>query len=620
YILLAYAVGAACVASILCRQCWNNDNEDTDVSTKRRTVCRVASWAFVCFLGSAYSFMANNSANWFESPAASHKHPCGLEVPPGHTGNNSAQYHGEGWIWVDLEPYVLEDRPQAVQTNQWEYNEACLKIYTYDIVRAAWAADCSNWCEEHFGNFVWNQLCAFGMVPEEISKPMNVLRACQKAIVFRYNVQLTAGQCWLIGLGITLISVAAAACLFFGEELTPSKFETADKSDGKLKLAPFVSIPGFTRLTEIRFGIFKMVLSLTTDIVSDFVSGLVYLCKGQVFFGAFIMLIVAIGNMDDMFGVTAFADAFRSVRLANPAPVLIGRKARELTEASAIVTCAVFFLLKVPAHAIDDRPMLSPFDLFTFLFSLVTNVIGIFEGAEASIQAHVLRLQTDAVQDMDLRYELFQSRSAEMTLFAIAATIARLSGGLAMALVLQASETPFVTVRCMLSEGAKPAILTGIVLCCVSLIPKWRRSGFNGMPDIVNVVNIFTDVIGFLSFAGLNCVAGGYLHDLKKSGGWDNSLPWSDLWFHLSKSGIQVDRTSEKSWVVLSMQGTQWLLLWTAEITTGFFISRVAAVIVFMILLKTHVDGGEYEYSKLQWQRLIPECTQPIVPSPSLLV
>ncbi|CAE7941601.1 unnamed protein product, partial [Symbiodinium necroappetens] len=587
---------------------WNDDDESTKPTL--RNVCRFASTASVLFLCSAFSFMANNSANWFESPAASHKHACGLEVPPGHTNNNSAQYHGDGWIWVDLEPYVVEDRPQEVQTNKWEYNEACLNIYTYDIVRAAWAANCSNWCEERFGNFVWNQLCAFGMLPEEISKPMNVLRACQKAIVFRHNVQLTAGQCWLIGMGITLISMAAAAFLFFAEELPPSKFETAEMSDGKLKLAPFISIPGFTRLTEIRFGIVKMVLSLTIDVVSDFVSGLVYLFKGQVFFGAFIMLVVALGNTGDLFGVTAFADAFRSMRLANPAHDLIKRKASELTEASAIVTCAVFFLLKVPAHDIDDRPMLCPFDLFTFLFSLVTNVMGIYEGAEASIQAHVLRLQRDAVEDMDLRYKLFQSRSAEMTIFAVAATIARLSGGLAMAMVLQASETPFVTVRAMLSEGARPAFLAGVVLCCVSMIPKWRRRGFKGSKDVViavvNVLRLLMDVMGFLSFAGLNCAAGAYLDDLKKSGGWDNSLPWSDLWFHLSESGIQVDRTSEKSREVLSMQGTQWLLLWTAEITTGFYISRVAAAIVFMVLLKTHVEEAKSElldgeeYSKLQ--------------------
>ena len=401
------------------------------------------------------------------------------------------------------------------------------------------------------------------------------------------------------------ISFVAAVALLRVEELPPSKFETAEELDGKLKLAPFVSIPGFTRLTEIRFGIFKMVISLMADVVSDFVSGLLYVFKGQVFFGAFTMFIVAMGNMDDMFGVTALANAILSMKTANPAPQLIVRKARELTEASAIVTCAVFFLLKVPTHDIDDRPMLSPFDLFTFLLSLVTNVQGIYEGAEASIQAHVLKLHSDAVMDMDLRYELFRSRSAEMTTFAVAATIARLSGGLAMAMVLQASETPFVTVRAMLAEGAAPAIIAGIVLCCVTMIPKWWHRGVR-VPDAAVLQQLFLNVSGFLSFAGLNCAAGTYLDDLKKSGGWDKSLPWSDLWFHLSKSGIQVDRTSEKSWEVLTMQGAQWLLLWTAEIATGFYLSRVAAAIVFMVLLKTHVEQAKSElfddgdYEKLQ--------------------
>ena len=154
-----------------------------------------------------------------------------------------------------------------IQEKDWEYTEECVNVFNYDIVTPAWAKECSSWCERHFGSFIWNEECAFGLIG---SKPMNVLRACQKAS-FSEHFALSSDASKLLCILIAVLGCCSGIAfhVFFPEQLVP-KFDTAEE-EGKLKLAPFIAIPGcVTRKFETCFDICKMAVTFMLDTFSRF--------------------------------------------------------------------------------------------------------------------------------------------------------------------------------------------------------------------------------------------------------------------------------------------------------------------------------------------------------------
>ena len=63
-----------------------------------------------------------------------------------------------------------------------------------------------------------------------------------------------------------------------------------------------------------------------------------------------------------------------------------------MSEGFAGLTCTALFFLRVPAHDQNGKPLLSGMDLAWYTVTLITSMTGIYSGAEASIQAHVLHL------------------------------------------------------------------------------------------------------------------------------------------------------------------------------------------------------------------------------------
>ena len=131
---------------------------------------------------------------------------------------------------------------------------------------------------------------------------MNVLRACQKAS-FSEHFALSSDASKLLCILIAVLGCCSGIAfhVFFPEQLVP-KFDTAEE-EGKLKLAPFIAIPGcVTRKTETLFDICKMAVECMLDTFSDFSSALMYFSHGQIFFGFYMLFVLILANSGDLFG------------------------------------------------------------------------------------------------------------------------------------------------------------------------------------------------------------------------------------------------------------------------------------------------------------------------------
>eukprot|EP00929_Paragymnodinium_shiwhaense_P017159 TRINITY_DN12614_c0_g4_i1.p1 TRINITY_DN12614_c0_g4~~TRINITY_DN12614_c0_g4_i1.p1 ORF type:complete len:681 (+),score=67.09 TRINITY_DN12614_c0_g4_i1:220-2043(+) len=375
-------------------------------------------------------------------PPSPHPEACGLQVPPGH---HTAEYHGrsnpEGvfeskryadahtqnlhesvkdhdhqssqlgvndtWIWVDMHGRL----PEPVRAGQWEYSADCFKIFKYDIATQSWADGCAKWCQQSFGQFVWNELCAFGLHPGDHRKALEVLRACQKAeVTLMFHLSHTA--CWLIGLSMLLCAILLGAIdykvgSFPGGEPT---FKKRDKPDGRIKLLPLVYLPcSFTRAQVATFNIVKLGLSMLLDIATDAVTSLTYLAHGQPYY-SIVMLSVVVLN----FGFGSFlADGASPVALwlwslhkAVPAYELFVAKAQESNEAVASLAVLMTFLLKTPLHGDDGEAFLSKARLITIVLSLCTTLYTLYDAAACKWKVVLCSSQEDVCLDFDKRWEL----------------------------------------------------------------------------------------------------------------------------------------------------------------------------------------------------------------------
>lgn len=539
---------------------------------------------FALCLATCASFFANNSGDYFPSPSTPHGQPCGLMIP--ETGSNAtAQYydtHQNIWIWVDLKGTNMSE----IQEKHWNYTQECVNVFNYDIVEPAWAKECSGWCEHHFGSFIWNEDCAFGLFERENPKPMNVLRACQKAS-FSEHFALSSDASKLLCTLIAVLGCCSGIALhvLYPEQQVP-KFDTAEE-EGKLKLAPFIAIPGVTRKTEILFDILKMSAEFMLDTFSDFSSALMYFSHGQIFFGFYMLLVLIFANSGDLFGTLAFRDLYWSLENATPHPNLIKRKASEVSEGFAGLVCIALFFLRVPAHDQNGQPLLSAMDLAVYAITLITSITGIYSGAEASIQAHVLHFHPEMWLDMDRRYEKFKEKSVLMTIFALTALVSRVCVALTLALLLAASSTPFAKARTASNPGIESAYWVAIGITFVVVV-AYKRS--NLRISWMNLLGIMSSNIGFVSSAFASCYAAGYLQELRDQGEWDN-LPWHDEWIHLSSFGVKlegsVDGHHQTATVVQAKYLINWSLIWMAEVCSK--VAPVAAIVQMLILVKENV-------------------------------
>lgn len=558
------------------------EKKKDSTSSHRTAECsRMTSWFFAFCLATCASFFANNSGDCFPSPSTPHGQPCGLKIP--ETGSNAtAQYydtHQNIWIWVDLRGTNMSE----IQAKHWEYEEACVNVFNYDIVTPAWAKECSSWCERHFGNFTWNEDCAFGFFERENKKPMNVLRACQKAS-FSEHFALSSDASKLLCILIAVLGCCSGIALhvFYPEQQDP-KFETAEE-EGKLKLAPLIAIPGVTRKTEILFDISKMAAEFMLDTFSDFSSALMYLSHGQIFFGFYMLLVLAINSQTDLIGTLAFRDLCWSLKHCTPHRDLIQRKASEVSEGFAGLICIALFFLRVPAHDQNGQPLLSAVDLAVYTVTLITSMTGIYSGAEASIQAHELNLHPEMELDMDRRYEKFKEKSVLMTVFALNVLVSRVSVALTIALLLAASSTPFAKAKTAVSHGSESAVLVAVGITIVVVVAfKWSNLRISWK----NLVRILSSNAGFVGSAFASCYAGWYLQELRDQGDWDN-LPWHDEWIHLSSFGVKLEGSEDghhqRATVVQAKYLINWSLIWMAEVCSKA--APVAAIVQILILVK----------------------------------
>ena len=501
-------------------------------------LCKVTSFFFAFFLCTCASFFANNSSAWFLSPSTPDGQPCGLMIPTGShapagsdRSNATAQYYDSQqntWIWVDLQDANLSE----IRRMHWEYTDACVNVFSYDIVTSAWAKECSTWCQNHFGRFIWNEACAFGLIQNENPKPMNVLRACQKASFSAQHFPLSSDGSRKFCILIAMLSCCSGIALYILGQAGPEPTFGSTEKDGKLKLAPFVAIPCVSRKTEVLFDILKMAGEFILDTFSDFSAALMYFSHGQIFFGFYMLMVLIFSNAQDLFGTTAFRDLCWSLKHAVPHPNLIVRKASEVAEGFAGLVCVALFFLRVPAHDSNGEPLLSETDLVFYTITLITSMTGIYiyGGAEASIQAHVLHLQPECELDMDQRYDKFQDKSVLMTVFALTVLVCRVAIALTIALLLAASSTPFAKAKDALTRGGEKALAVALVITLVVII---AFACYKLHIPLKNMVGVVSSNMGFVSSAFASCFAAGYLQELRDQGDWDR-LPWHDEWIHLS--------------------------------------------------------------------------------------
>ncbi|CAK9016759.1 unnamed protein product [Durusdinium trenchii] len=494
--------------------------------------CTFTSFLLTLCMVTVASFLANNSSNWFPSPSQPARQPCGLAIPDYRDDtddaalNATAQYFDtwqKRWIWVDLSMVQLPE----VEKKQWEYTQSCVNIFTYDIVTTTWARKCSEWCQKHFGNFVWNEACAFGLVTNENPKPMNVLRACQKASFCTNHFTLSSDSVTKICILIALLAFCSGFAAYrLNENQSTPKFSSAAEP-GKLKLAPFVEIPGVSRKTEIIFDVLKMTSEMMLDVFSDFAAGLMYFSHGQIFLGFYMFMVLASAHSMDLLGTKGFAQLCWSLEHAVPNAALIRRKSVEVAESSAGLICIALFFLRVPAHDQNDQPLLSQMDLVVYSITLITSLTGIYSGAEASIQGHLLSLNPDMELDMDKRYEKFKEKSVPITMFALGALCSRVSVSLTIALVIEASSAPFATAMHIGNAGClvSLAVACAITLMTVVLMRYFRPDLRLSLNDIVVVLS---NNFGFVSLAFASCFTAGFLKEMRDEGDWDN-LPWHDV-------------------------------------------------------------------------------------------
>merc|ERR1712187_949288 len=114
--------------------------------------------------------------------------------------------------------------------------------------------------------------------------------------------------------------------------------------------------------------------------------------------------------------------------------------------------------------------------------------------------------------DNDLRYKLFQEQSRskfkEPLVFAIAVTISRVASSGTLAVIIRTSDTPFVTSRQYLGEGTLVGLGSALVSVVIISAAKYVRGEYANLQQMLNVaLSLFTDVSGFIAFAGSACVA-----------------------------------------------------------------------------------------------------------------
>eukprot|EP00929_Paragymnodinium_shiwhaense_P017158 TRINITY_DN12614_c0_g3_i2.p1 TRINITY_DN12614_c0_g3~~TRINITY_DN12614_c0_g3_i2.p1 ORF type:complete len:328 (+),score=8.08 TRINITY_DN12614_c0_g3_i2:96-1079(+) len=210
------------------------DDDDKRKDTRYMTRAVFAYWILCAGL------FLYTCANLLQPPSP-HPEACGLHSPPGHhkvefyAGANHAKesrsrHHAaphvqhlhdkhvkldnhstkfetnDRWIWVELHGHL----PEPVRAGQWEYSPDCFKISKYDIATQSWADGCAKWCQQSFGAFVWNEICALGLQMSEHHKALAVLRVCQQAEV-ALMFQLSNTASWLVGLSMVLCALLVGA-------------------------------------------------------------------------------------------------------------------------------------------------------------------------------------------------------------------------------------------------------------------------------------------------------------------------------------------------------------------------------------------------------------------------
>jgi len=306
----------------------------------------------------------------------------------------------------------------------WDYNQECLDILEVDLVSVRSAQPCSKWCAEHFGHrFPLNLQCAWGMMPNENSKPMPVLTACLKANVASTIHMLPSSFGYLLAAVVALLGIGIGTLRYRTGEVSDRapKFESCDEKDGKISLAGIALADNVPRSTEERWKLVNMAGMSLLDTASDIASIYSFLKHGQPFYAMAQGLSVLFSNVlanDDVVNSTAVMWWIWGLTHGAIPLAIYRKKLGDGFEANCSLAVTGLCLITTPLQDNNGKQILAAMDAATYAFSFFSSAMTLRDTSEARFMldrwnaSHDRNRDDDDVGDADRLWVLSKERTS----------------------------------------------------------------------------------------------------------------------------------------------------------------------------------------------------------------